>query len=126
MVVLSEWYLQTLEEKSIALSFAHNISPKTFKRYVDDSHARFENEQKPLQFLEILNKQDSSIQYAIKFENNRKQLNFLDITGTNNGTNSYNFKIFRKPAITNIQIKSNSNMAPNVSVSIFKGFLSRA
>ena len=43
MVVLSECYLQRLEEKSIALSFTFNISPKTFKRYVDDSHARFEN-----------------------------------------------------------------------------------
>ena len=37
-----------------------------------------------------------------------------------------NFKIFRKPAIMNVQIKSNSKMAPNVSVSVFKGFLSRA
>ena len=43
MVALSEW----LEEKSIAFSFALNISPKTFKRYVDDSHTRFENKQKP-------------------------------------------------------------------------------
>ena len=41
-------------------------------------------------------------------------------------SDSYDFKIFRKPAITNVQIKSNSNMAPNVSVSVFKGFLSRA
>ena len=126
MVVLSECYLQRLEEKSIALSFALNISPKTFKHYVGDSHARFENKQKSLQFLEILNKQDSSIQYTIEFENNQKQLNFLDITITNNGTDSYDFKIFRKPAITNVQIKSNSNMAANVSVSNFTGFLSRA
>ena len=58
MVVLSEYYLQRLEEKSIALSFAVNISPKTFKRYVDDSNARFENKQKSLRFLEILHKQD--------------------------------------------------------------------
>ena len=57
MVVLSESYHQRLQEKSIGLSFALNISPKTFKRYVDDSHARFEK--KSLQFLEILNKQDS-------------------------------------------------------------------
>ena len=105
MVVFSECYLQRLEEKSIALSLAFNITPKTFKRYVDDSHARFENKQKSLQFLEILNKLDSSIQYTIQFENNQKQLNFLDITITNNGTNSYDFKIFRKPAITNVQIK---------------------
>ena len=59
MVVLSESYHQRLPEKSIGLSFALNISPKTFKCYVDDSHTRFENKQKSLQFLEILNKQDS-------------------------------------------------------------------
>ena len=98
----------------------------TFKRYVDNSYARFDNKQKSLQFLEILNKQDSSIQYTIEFDKNQKQLNFLDITITNNGTNFYDFKIFRKPAITNVQIKSNSNMAPNASVSVVKGFLSRA
>ena len=63
----------------------------------------------------MLNKQDSSIQYTTEFENNLKQLNFLDITITNNGTNSYDFKILRKPAITNLRIKTNSNMAPNVS-----------
>ena len=107
-------------------AFAVNISPKTFKHCVDDSHVRFENKQKSFQFLQILNKQDSSIQYTIEFENNQKQLNFLDITITNNRTNSYDFKILRKPAITNVQIKSNSNMALNVSVSVFKGFLSRA
>ena len=45
MVVLPECYLQRLEEKSIALSFALNISHKTFKCYVDDSRARFESKQ---------------------------------------------------------------------------------
>ena len=126
MVVFSECYLERLEEKSIALSFALNVSPKTFKRYVYDSHTRFENKQKSLQFLEILNKQDSSIQYTIEFENNQKQLNFLAITITINGTNSNDRAILRKPAITNVKIKSNSNIAPSVSVSFFKGFLSRA
>ena len=99
MVVLSEWYLQRLEENSIALSFAVNISPKTFKRYVDNSHVRFENKQKSLQFLEILNKQDTSIQYTIEFQNNQKQLNFLGIIITNTRTYFYDVKIFRKPAI---------------------------
>ena len=41
-------------------------------------------------------------------------------------SDSYDFKIFRKPAITNVQIKSNSNMATNVSASAFKKFLFRA
>ena len=94
------------------------MPPKTFKCYVDDSHARFENKQKPLQVVEILNKPDSPIQYTIEFEN--EQLNFLDITITNNGTDSVDFKILRKPEITNVQIKSNSNMAPNISISFFK------
>ena len=66
------------------------------------------------------------VNYTIEFENNQKQPNFLDITITNNRNDSYDFKIFRKPAITNVQIKSKSNMAPNVSVWVFKGFLSRA
>ena len=102
------------------------MPPKTFKYYVDDSQARFENKQKPLQVLEILNKPDSPIQYTIEFENNQKQLNVLDITITNNGTDSVDFKIVRKRDFTNVQIKSNSNMACNISISFFKGFSSRA
>ena len=74
MVVLSKCYLQRLEEKFIVLSFALNISPKTFKSYADDSHCRFENKQKSLQFLEILNKQGSPIQYTIEFQNNKKPI----------------------------------------------------
>ena len=38
--------------KSIALSFVLNVSRKTFERYADDSHVRFEYKQKSLQFLE--------------------------------------------------------------------------
>ena len=76
------------------------MPPKTFKYYVDDSQARFENKQKPLQVLEILNKLDSPIQYTIEFENNQKQLNVLDITITNNGTDSVDFKIVRKRDFT--------------------------
>ena len=120
------WKLYNSGPNGISLSCAFDISPKTFKRYVNDSHTRFENKQKPLQFCEILNKQDSSIQHTIQFENNQKQLNFSDITITNNGNNSYDFKTFKKSAITDVQIKSNSNMVPNVSVSVFKGFLCRA
>lgn len=63
MAVSSECYLQRLEEKSIALSFALSLSLKTFNCYFDDSHTRFENRQKSLQFFEISNKKDSSIQY---------------------------------------------------------------
>ena len=65
MVVLSKCYYQRFEEKSIALSFALNVSHKTLKRYVDYSRARFENKQRYLQVVEILNKQDAFIQYTI-------------------------------------------------------------
>ena len=78
MDVLSECCLKRPWGKSLALSFALHISPKTIERYVDDSQDRFENKQKSLQFLEILNKQDSCIQCTIEFENNQERLNFLD------------------------------------------------
>ena len=118
MVVLSECYYQRFAEKSISLSFDLNVSHKTLKCYVDYSHARFENKQRSFQVVEILNKKDAFIQYPL----DQKQLNFFDTTVTNNEANSYDFKIIRKLAITSIQIKPNSKMAPN----IFKGFLSRA
>ena len=41
MVVLSESYLQYLEKNAIELALTFDIAPKTFRRYVDDSHARF-------------------------------------------------------------------------------------
>ena len=46
---------------------------------------------------------NSVIQYTTKFENDQKQLKFLDITISNNGTNSYDLKIFRKPHIMDVQ-----------------------
>ena len=115
MVVLSECYLQRIEHISITQALNLNLAPKTFKRFVDDSHARFNNREQSLQFLDILNSQDPSIQYTIEFENENKQLNFLDITITNTGNNSYDFKIFRKTSITNVQIKPNSNIAPHIT-----------
>ena len=41
MVVLSESYLHHMEHKAMAEALTIQIQPKTFKRYVDDSHARF-------------------------------------------------------------------------------------
>ena len=78
MVVLSEYYLQRIEHISIIQALNLNLAPKSFKRFVDDSHARFNNREQSLQFLDILNSQDPSIQYTIEFENENKQLNFLD------------------------------------------------
>ena len=94
MVVLSECYLQRIEHTSITQALNLNLAPKTFKRFVDDSHARFNNREQLLQFLDILNSQDSSIQYTIEFENENKQLSFLDIN------NKYTDKTKLKHSIT--------------------------
>ena len=99
------------------------LSTENFERFVDDSHARFNNREQSLQVLDILNSQAASIQYTIEFENENKQLCLLDITITNTGNNSYDFKIFRK---TNVHIKLNSNIAPHTTVGAFKGFVPQA
>ena len=53
-------------------------------------------------------------------------LPFLDILISNEGNGHYEFNIFRKDAITNVQIKPHSSINPNIVKSVFKGFLSRA
>ena len=103
-----------------------DIAPKTFRRYVDDSHARFGSRNNATEFLNVLNSQDPQIQYTIEYENDHKELNFVDVTTWNNLNHSYDFAVYRKPAITNVQIKPHSNICPNIAMGVFKGFLSRA
>ena len=126
MVVLSKSYLQHLEHKAMIEALTMQIQPKIFKRYVDDSHARFTSKHHANIFQEILNKQDPAIQYVIEHENENKSLNFLDINITNTINNKYEFKVHRKNAITNIHIKPTSCIDPNIIKSVFKGFLQRA
>ena len=45
MVVMAEGYLQVLEEKTIQDALLNDISLKTYRRYVDDSHRRFESKE---------------------------------------------------------------------------------
>ena len=71
-----------------------------------------------------LNSQDPLVQYTIKIEN--KQLNFLDVTITNTGNNSNDFKIFQKTSLTNVLIKLNSSIGPDIAMEVFKGFISGA
>ena len=53
MVALSESYLKYLEHKAIAEALAIQVQPKAFKRYVDDSHARFTSKHHANAFQEI-------------------------------------------------------------------------
>ena len=94
MVVLSEGYLQHLEHKAIAEALNIKILPKTFKRCVDDSHARFTSKHHAIILQEILNRQDPAIQYTKEYENENKSLNLLDINITNIINNKYQFKVY--------------------------------
>ena len=59
-------------------------------------------------------------------EQTKGELSFLDITIRNTGHGNYEFAVYRKDAITNVQVKPNSSVDPNMYVGIFKGFLARA
>ena len=59
MVVMAESYLKHFAEKAISVALSRNVSLISFKRYMEDSHARFENSSDADTFLEILRSQDS-------------------------------------------------------------------
>ena len=105
MVLLSESFLQNLEKQGIELALTFGIAPKTFPRYLDDSHAPFGSRNDATEFLNVLNSQDPQIQYTIEYENDNTELNFLSVTIRNNLNHFYDFPVYRKPAITNVQIK---------------------
>ena len=56
MVVISEAFLQRLEDRALQEALASNLAPLTYKRYVDDSHARLKTVHQSHSFLNILNK----------------------------------------------------------------------
>ena len=56
MVVLSKSYVQNLEHKAIAEGLTLNLAPKTYRRYVDDTHARFKSKEQSREFQNILKK----------------------------------------------------------------------
>ena len=128
MVVMAENFLQVLEAKAVddALHLQPPLVPLSFFRYVDDSHSRFDKITSADKFLEVLNKQHTKIQYTIEKENEDKELQFLDIKIINNGTGKYEFDVFRKNAITNVQVKPESSHDPQILKGIFQGFLYRA
>ena len=119
MVALSESYFQNLEHKAIAEALTLNLVPKTYRQYVDDTHARFKPKEQSREFQKILNKQGKHIQFAIEDENEEKCLNFLSMKIKNNN-------VHRKPFLTNVQIKPHSCIPSGTITTIFKGFLARA
>ena len=122
MVVISEGFLQVLEAKAIDDALHHQppTQPLSYFRYVDDSHSRFINFVMADNFLDILNKQNPKIKYTVEKENAGKELQFLDIKITNNRIGKYEFDVFRKEAITNVQIKPTSSHDPQVLNGVLK------
>ena len=125
MVVIAEGYLQTIESKALRNAIANGCGPLSYLRYVDDSHSRFRLEPQVDGFLHELNEQDPQIQYTVDREENGR-LPFLDVEVINNRNGKYDFKVYRKSAITNVQLKPHSSINPNIFNSVFKGFLVRA
>ena len=126
MVAISEAFLQRFKDRALQEALATNLAPLTYKRNVDDSHARFETVHQSHGFLNILNKQNKAIKHTMEKEDQSCKLNFLDVTIINTGAGKYEFKIHRKIAITNVQIKPHSYVNPAMTRGIFKGFVSRA
>ncbi|XP_065642555.1 uncharacterized protein LOC136074179 [Hydra vulgaris] len=122
MVVMAEAFLQNIERKALNIAIVYTSEPKTYNRYVDDCHARFASIKQQQMFLNILNEQHPAIKYTSELENNLKQLNFLDINITNTGSGAYEFQIHRKEAITNIQLKPNSNIILTLLLAFSKDF----
>ena len=128
MVVMAEGFLQSIETQAfnIARIPTNSACPITHKRYVDDSHDRFATKRKSEKFLNILNSIEEKIQFTAEYEDENKTLNFLDTTIINNGKGKYEFKVHRKDAITNVQVKPNSCHDEKIKYGVFKGFIHRA
>lgn len=72
-----------------------------------------------------MNEQDENIKYTMEVEDPTKSLQFLDLN-IQNCDGCYKFKIHRKNAITNVQVKQHSGHDPKILKGIFIGFLNRA
>ena len=114
-----------MEHKAIAEALNLNLASKAYRRYVDNTHARFTSKEQSREFQSILNKQDKNIQFTTEDENEEKCLNFPDIKIKNNN-GRYEFDVHRKPALMKVQIKPHSCIPSDTITSIFKGFLARA
>ena len=124
MVVISESFLQHLEGRAMQEALAKNFALLTDKRYVDDSHARFETAHESHSFLNILNKQNKTIHNGKRRSITKTEL--FRCYNYKHWCRGIEFKIHRKNAITNAQIKPQSYVNPALIRGVFKGFVSRA
>ena len=114
-----------MEHKAIAEALTLNQALKTYRQYVDDTHAQFKYQKQSHEFPKILNKQDEHIQLSIEDGNEEKCLNFFYIKIKNNN-GKYEFDVHCKPSLKNVQIKLHSCIPAGIITSIFKRFIVRA
>ena len=128
MVVVSEGFIQSIKKKAFTKARlpTNAACPITHKRYVDDSHDRFSTKRKSEKFLGILNSIEKRVQFTAEYEDENKKLDFIGTSVINNGSGRYEFKVHRKDAITNVQLKPDSCHDDKVKYGVFKGFVHRA
>ena len=90
MVVVAEGFLQSIEKKAFTIAKlpSNSAHPITHRRYVDDTHDRFNTKRKSEKFLNILNSIERKIQFTAEYEDDDKALHFLDTTTKNTGGNT--------------------------------------
>ena len=76
------------------------------------------------EFQKFFWKQGKQVQFTIENENEDKCFNFLDVK-LKKSNGRYEFDIYRKPALTGVQIKPESYIPSRSTTNIFKGFLAR-
>ena len=62
----------------------------------------------------------------MEVESAKKELKFLEIRTINHKQGRYEFDVFRKEAIRNVQVKPESSHDPRVLRGVFKSFIDRA
>ena len=96
-VVNSEAFLHRLEDETIQEALTAKLAYNSRSKTVHQSHS----------FLNMFNKQSNAIRHTMEKEDQSQKLNFLEIIVINTAAGNYEFKIRRKNAITNAQIKPN-------------------
>lgn len=119
--VVADIYMEDFEKKALATALA---TPKTFKRYVDDTFVII-SQQHLSAFLTHLNSINNKIQFTMELESN-KSLAFLDILLTRNPDNSISHTVYRKPTHTDKYLNGNSHHHPSQLSTIGKTLFQRA
>ena len=125
MVVISESFLQRLEDRAMQEALVTNLACSRIKDMLMTA-TQVSKLHQSHSFLIILNKQNKAIKYTMEKEDHSQKLSFLDVTVINTGLGKYEFKIHRKNAITYVQIKPHLFVNPALISGILNRFVSRA